>query len=608
MKTKVHIGQLTSARKGARNTGLIEDYGLIGNLRTAALVSREGSIDWLCLPHFDSPACFASLLGTEDHGRWQLRPVGRFKTRRRYRPGTAVLETDFETFDGIVRLTDCMIPETERADLVRCLEGLEGEVKMRMDLRIRLDYGSHQPSVRYGKNSIVAVGGPDMLHVYAPVPFYGNNERTRSEFKIRRGQHLNFVMNWHPSHEKEPPALKNPETVVRNATRWWAGWSKRSTYKGDWHEAMERSLITLKCLTFHPTGGIVAAPTTSLPEKLGGVRNWDYRFCWIRDATLTLNAFMGSGYLEEARAWREWLLRAVAGQPEGVRIMYGLFGERQLPELELPWLPGYEGSAPVRIGNRASTQHQLDIFGELMDSLHQAREGALEHKEESWGLQKALLQHLEAIWDQPDEGIWEVRGPKRHFTHSKVMAWVAFDRGVQAVERHGRSGPVRRWRALRDAIHDDVCKRGIYKKTGGFAQYYGANQTDASLLMIPLVGFLPANDPRMEATIRWIQKDLTSDGFVERYSTSKRYVDGLPPGEGTFLACSFWMVENLALLGRREEAVTLFERLLSIRNDLGLLAEEYEPRLGRALGNFPQAFSHLALVSAARRLSQARIH
>jgi GH15 family glucan-1,4-alpha-glucosidase len=582
---------------------LIEDYALIGNLRTAALVDRHGSIDWLCLPTFSSPACFAALLGSEENGRWQIRPRGRFKARRRYRPGTLVLETEFETSAGAVRLTDCMVHRAESADVIRVVEGVRGTVEMVMDLRIRLDYGSHQPWIRYYRDEIFAVGGPDLIHVYAPVKFTGDNGQSNARFRVKAGKKVTFTMNWHPSHEKEPQMLSNPNAVLKQTTLWWRKWTGKSQYRGEWREAVQRSLITLKALTYGPSGGIVAAPTTSLPEKVGGVRNWDYRYCWIRDASLTLQAFMSAGYVDEARAWRDWLLRAIAGEASEVRIMYGLSGERRLVEEELVQLPGYEKSSPVRIGNRAAHQHQLDIFGELFDSFHSAREQKLESTEESWAVQRNLLRHVEEVWENPDEGIWEIRGRKRHFTHSKVMAWVAFDRGVKAIEKFGRPGPLRRWRALRRKIHADVCRKGVHPTKGFFVQYYGSSQTDASLLMIPLVGFLPADDPRMRATVRRIERDLTSDGLILRYLTDRQNVDGLPAGEGAFLACSFWMVENLALQGRRAEAVALFERLLSLRNDLGLMSEQYDPHKRRALGNFPQAFSHLALVSAARRLS-----
>lgn len=581
----------------------IEDYALIGDCQTAALVGRDGSIDWLCLPRFDSPACFAALLGTPAHGRWLLAPAGEVRTvRRRYRDDTLVLETEYETPDGAVACVDCMPPRSTAPDLVRLVEGRRGRVPMRMELVIRLDYGSRVPWVRRVEDGVVAVAGPDALRLHTPVALRGEDLRTIAEFTVAEGQRVPFTLTWHDSHLPEPPP-RDPEEAVRATEGWWREWCGRCTYEGEWREAVVRSLITLKALTYALTGGLVAAVTTSLPEQLGGPRNWDYRYCWLRDATFMLYALLTGGYVEEARAWREWLLRAVAGAPSQARIMYGLAGERWLPELELSWLPGYEGAQPVRVGNAASDQFQLDVYGEVMDALHFARRAGLPPDESAWRLQRALVQFVESAWERPDESIWEVRGPRRHFTHSKVMAWVAVDRAVKAVERFGLDGPVERWRRIRDRMHADVCRHGFDADLNAFVQYYGAKDLDASLLMIPLVGFLPATDARVLGTVKAIQEKLMVDGFVQRYATSPA-LDGLPPGEGAFLACTFWLADNLALQGRSGEARDVFERLLGIRNDVGLLSEQYDPVARRLIGNFPQAFSHVGLINTARNLTR----
>jgi GH15 family glucan-1,4-alpha-glucosidase len=583
----------------------IEDYALIGDCQSGALVSRDGSIDWLCLPRFDSGACFAALLGTPEHGRWLLTPVAKpTAIRRRYREGTLVLETEYETEEGVVAVIDCMPPRSGSPDLVRVVEGRRGSVAMRMELIIRFDYGSIVPWVTKRPDGLSAIGGPDRLWLRTPAPLNNHDLVTHSELVVSAGDVVPFVLTWTPSVAQTPPEVTDPLQAIAATESWWREWSGRCQYRGEWSEAVQRSLITLKAMTYAPTGGMVAAITTSLPEHIGGVRNWDYRICWLRDATFTLYALMIAGYREEALAWREWLLRAIAGSPTQFNIMYGLAGERRLVELELPWLPGYEGSRPVRIGNAAYAQHQLDVYGEVLDAMHQCRRMQLEGDDlNSWALERALLGSLETEWKKPDEGIWEVRGPARHFTHSKVMAWVAFDRGVAAIERFGRTGPVERYRALRDEIHAEVCERGFDPELGAFVQSYGSKLLDASLLMMPLVGFLPATDPRIRGTIEAIERTLVHDGYVRRYETSPS-VDGLPEGEGTFLICSFWLVDCLVYLGRRDEARRLFDRLLAVRNDLGLFAEQYDPVAKRLLGNFPQAFSHVALVNAAYNLSK----
>ena len=585
----------------------IEDYGLVGDLQTAALISSDGSVDWLCFPHFDSGACFAGLLGTVDNGRWLLAPRGDcWSGGRRYREDTLILETDWETDGGSVRVIDFMPPRGEAPDIVRLVVGLSGEVGMNSELVIRFDYGSIVPWVRRLDDARIAVAGPDALCFRTPVESRGENLRTIADFTVREGDRVPFVLTWYPSNEFPPDAI-DPEVALDETEQFWREWTARCTYTGEWREAVLESLTVLKGLTFAPTGGIVAAPTTSLPELIGGVRNWDYRHCWLRDATLTLLAFLNAGYLEEAAAWRVWLLRAVAGDPADLQIMYGLAGERRLPELELPWLSGYEGSKPVRTGNAATEQLQLDVYGEVLDALHQGRVHELGVSREAWALQRRMLTYLEEIWKEPDEGIWEVRGPRRHFTHSKVMAWVAFDRGVQACERFGRNGPVDRWRKARAEIHAEVCRRGFDTELNSFTQFYGSKRLDASLLIIPLVGFLPGDDPRMIGTVAAIERDLVRDGFVQRYASDDEAasVDGLPPGEGVFLPCTFWLADNYALQGRLDEARALFERLLALRNELGLLAEEFDPLQRRQLGNYPQAFTHVALVNTAFNLSQA---
>jgi GH15 family glucan-1,4-alpha-glucosidase len=580
----------------------IEDYALIGDCFTAALVSREGSIDWLCLPRFDSAACFAALLGSPDHGRWLLAPDGPVRViRRRYREGTLVLETEYETDNGVVVVTDCMPVRVQAPDLVRVVEGKRGQVRMRMELVLRFDYGSIIPWVQRIDGGISAIAGPDRIVLITPVPLHGEGFTTVSEFTVTAGQREAFTLIWHPSHQ-EMPAPIDPWWAILGTEHWWRAWSNQCTYRGPWRDAVVRSLITLKALTYMPTGGIVAAPTTSLPEQLGGVRNWDYRYCWLRDATFTLLSLLKTGYLEEAHAWRNWLMRAIAGRPAETQIMYGLAGERRLPEFELAWLPGYEGSRPARIGNAASHQFQLDVYGEVIDALYTARTHGLEPLADAWSNGKALIEFVEKAWHLPDEGIWEVRGPRRHFTHSKVMAWVALDRAVKAVEHFGREGPTEQWKQARDAIHAQVCREGFNTELGSFVQSYGSKELDASLLMIPLVGFLPAKDPRVRGTVEAIERGLMIDGFVARYLTHES-VDGLPAGEATFLPCTFWLADNLHLLGREAEARKLFERLLGLCNDVGLISEEYDPRTGRLLGNFPQAFTHVGLVNTALNLS-----
>ena len=581
----------------------IEDYALIGDCETAGLVSRMGSIDWLCLPRFDSPACFAALLGTSDHGRWLLAPAETPRAvRRRYREGTLILETEFETTDGIVVVVDCMPVRDKVPNVCRVVEGRRGHVRMRMELTIRFDYGSFIPWVRHCEDGLTAVGGSNLIRLATPVRLHGEDLRTIAEFTIAAGEQVPFMLSWQPSHHVL--ALpQNPMRSVAETDQWWGEWSGRCAYQGPYRQAVVRSLITLKALTHQQTGGVLAAATTSLPEKVGGVRNWDYRFCWLRDATFTLYALMLGGYTKEAHDWRRWLVRAVAGAPSQAQMIYGVAGERLLPEWEVGWLPGFAGSKPVRVGNAAHTQFQLDVYGEMMDALHLARRQGLPPDENAWDVQRQLVEHVESAWKEPDEGIWEVRGPRRHFTHSKVMAWVALDRAVKAVERFQLEGPVERWRQVRAVIHEDVCRRGFDRDLDAFVQSYGDRRLDASLLMIPLVGFLSPDDPRVRGTVRAIEQHLSTDGFVARYTT-KPEVDGLPPGEGAFLPCTFWLADNLALQGRYENARMLFDRLLAVRNDVGLLAEEYEPRTGNLLGNFPQAMSHMALINTAANLTK----
>jgi GH15 family glucan-1,4-alpha-glucosidase len=582
----------------------IEDYALIGDCHSAALVGRDGSIDWLCWPRFDSAACFAALLGTAQNGRWRIAPAGsELAARRRYRGDTLILETDFETPEGAVTLVDFMPARDEYCNLVRLVLGRHGRVKMAMEFIVRFDYGTSVPWVTRLEdgNALRAIAGPDMVILRAGVPMHGKDLTTVAQFEVAAGERVAFVLTHCPSHLPVPGKL-DAERAFRDTETFWQQWCEKCTVTGEWVPQVHRSLMTLKALTYAPTGGLVAAATTSLPEHLGGVRNWDYRFCWLRDATLTLLAMMNAGFYDEAVAWRDWLVRAIAGSPEQLQIMYGLAGERRIPEMTLDWLPGYEKSSPVRIGNAAADQLQLDVYGEVMDALHQARKLDLPHNPAAWDLQCALLKHLETCWQEPDEGLWEVRGARRYFTHSKVMCWVAFDRAIKAVETFNRSGPLEHWRAVRERIHADVCANAWNQKRGTFVQSYGSDELDASLLLIPITGFLPAADPRVRATIEAIQRDLTEDGFVLRYRTHPD-IDGLPPGEGVFLACSFWLADCLIMLGQRDEARALFERLCRLANDVGLLAEEYDPRSGRQLGNFPQAFSHVALVNTAMNLS-----
>ena len=583
----------------------IEDYALIGDCETAALVSRAGSIDWLCWPRFDSGACFAALLGAPEHGRWLVEAAEpQPRITRRYRRNTLILETLIETSDGAVTVIDFMPPRGRNSDVVRLVRGERGRVRMRTELVLRFDYGHTIPWVNHlPDGTFRAIAGPDMVLLHTPVHVHGEKLRTVGEFDVAAGTTVPFVLTHGFSHLPPPNAI-DPESSLASTEAFWTEWAGRSESSSAYAEAVTRSLITLKALTYAPTGGIVAAPTTSLPEQLGGSRNWDYRFCWLRDATLTLLALMNAGYYDEAQSWREWLLRAAAGAPSQLQIMYGLAGERRLTEYEVPWLPGYESSRPVRIGNAAHGQLQLDIFGEVLDALHQGRRGGLEQRQAEWAFQCALLEHLETVWDHPDEGIWEVRGGRRHFTYSKVMAWVALDRGIRAAEAFGFNGAIARWRAVRRAIHDDVCTRGFDAQMGSFVQSYGSKELDASLLLLPTTGFLPPTDPRIRGTIAAIERHLLVDGLVLRYNSATTE-DGLPAGEGAFLACSFWLADAYALLGRVDDAQRLFERLLALRNDLGLLAEEYDTRVQRLVGNFPQAFSHIALVNTAHNLASA---
>ncbi|MGN8025563.1 glycoside hydrolase family 15 protein [Microbacterium sp. 22242] len=574
----------------------IEDYALIGDLHTGAMVSVTGSVDWLCLPRFDSAACFAAMLGDESAGRWRIAPRGAERcTRRRYRGDTLILETEWDGPDGEVRVTDFMPVRDHAADLVRIVEGVSGEVPMEMDLALRFDYGHVVPWVTATDGGAHAVAGPDAVLVTSDVPMRGQDLRTVADFTIRAGERVSVVLTWFPSHERQPvPA--DPDEALRQTESFWTRWSAQSTAYGPHRDAIQRSLITLKALTYEPTGGIVAAPTTSLPEQPQGPRNWDYRFCWLRDATLALQSLITAGYIDEAKAWRDWLLRAVAGNPAQLRIMYGLDGRRRLPEETLDWLPGFDGATPVRIGNAASDQLQLDVWGELLDGLALTR-GTIGAGDDAWAVQRALLQHLGEIWDQPDNGLWEMRGPRRHFTHSKVMCWVAVDRMVKSARQDKLSGSVRTWERLRARIRRDILEHGYNASMNSFVQCYGSKQLDASLLLIPRVGFLPPDDRRVLGTIEAIQRDLTEDGLVLRYRPEKSD-DGLPGTEGVFLACSFWLVDALIGAGRRDEAEELFTRLLALQNDVGLLSEEWDVRGARQLGNMPQAFSHFALVRA----------
>ncbi|WP_184503122.1 glycoside hydrolase family 15 protein [Streptomyces botrytidirepellens] len=590
--------------------GRIEDYALIGDMQTAALVCKDGTVDWLCLPRFDSHAVFAGLLGTEEHGFWRLGPAHAgseppVADRRRYRGDSLVLESEWDTPRGTVRVIDFMPPRDGAPQLVRIVEGVSGRVPVRSSLRMRFSYGWVVPWVHRVDSRTVAVAGPDSVWLDTEVDTFGKDLTTYSDFTVAPGERIAFTISWQPSH-KEPPALPEPEGALEATEAFWREWVEHCTYHGPYRDAVVRSLITLKALTYAPTGGIVAAPTTSLPEDIGGVRNWDYRFTWLRDAAITLSSLLRTGYREEARAWREWLLRAVAGDPENLQIMYGIAGERELSEAELTWLPGYENSQPVRVGNGAAGQLQLDVYGEVTEALHLAHMTGLARNDYASVLQLKLIRYLEEHWDEPDEGIWEVRGPRRHFVHSKVMAWVAVDRTVKLIESGDVDGPLDRWRDLRDEIHRDVCEKGYDAERNTFTQSYGSKELDASLLLIPQMGFLPPDDKRVIGTIEAIQRELsTSDGFVMRYPTAGEDagVDGLEGDEGAFLACSFWLADDLAMIGRVDEARRLFEKLLALRNDLGLLAEEWDAHLQRQVGNFPQAFSHVPLIDTALRLT-----
>ena len=586
----------------------IEDYAFLSDTQTGALVSRDGCVDWLCFPRFDSGACFASLLGTRDNGHWRFWPKEKIdRTNRRYRGETLILETEIETKSGAVRLIDFMPPRGENPDLIRIVEGIRGEVAMQMELIIRFDYGRTIPWVRTAHGGLEAIAGPNGLILRTPVKTRGKDLTTVAEFTVKKGDRVPFVLTWFASHAKPPRAI-HADHALRDTERYWKKWANRCHRKTPWDDAVVRSLVTLKGLTYAPTGGIVAAATTSLPEEIGGVRNWDYRYCWLRDATFLLLGLMRLGFVDEARSWREWLLRAIAGSASQMQIMYGVDGERRLEEYEIPWLSGYEKSKPVRVGNAASEQFQLDVFGEVLDAMYQTHRSGIETDDAEWRLLVQLMKFLESNWGKPDNGIWEVRGGRRHFTHSKMMAWLAFDRAVKLVETCNCAAGenLERWQKIRDEIHTEVCQRGYNIDKKAFTQFYGTDALDASLLMMPLIGFLPATDERVRNTIEVIQRELLHDGFVLRYRPEEESVDGLPGREGVFLPCSFWLVDCLYLIGRKKDARELFERLLNVRNDLGLLAEEYDPKSKRQLGNFPQAFSHVALVNAALFLSGVR--
>jgi GH15 family glucan-1,4-alpha-glucosidase len=587
----------------------IEDYGLIGNMLSAALVGRDGSIDWLCLPRFDSAACFAALLGDSSNGRWLIAPAAGAATTRRYLEGTAVLETCFTTDDGAATVTDFMplSEDDDKVDLVRIVRGIRGSVRMHMELVLRFNYGQAVPWVRRRDYGLTAVAGPDALELHTDVTLVGRDLRTFADFAVQAGETVPFTLSYHRSH-KAPHFVPDRLESLERTVEWWREWSSHCRFvcdKPEWSDAVRRSLITLKLLTFDPTGGIVAAPTTSLPERIGGSRNWDYRFCWIRDSTFTLYALLNAGYREEAAAWRRWLLRAAAGSPEQLHIMYGIAGERWLPEIEVPWLPGYEASKPVRIGNKAVEQRQLDVYGEVMDVMHAGREASLSPLDEAWKVQTSLLRHVEQVWREPDQGIWEVRGPARAFTHSRLMCWVAFDRGLKSCEHFDYEGSIDRWKRVREEIHRDICEHGYDRERNTFVQHYGGRALDASVLLIPQTGFLPADDPRFRGTVEAIERELLHEGFVRRYSTDE-VDDGVGGDEGAFLACSFWLADAYAMLGRLDDAAALFERLLAVRNDLGLMAEEYDPVARRLLGNFPQGFSHIGLINTAFNLVNAR--
>ncbi|MGE0767016.1 MAG: glycoside hydrolase family 15 protein [Hyphomicrobiaceae bacterium] len=588
----------------------IEDYAVVGNMISAALISRDGSIDWLCLPRFDSAAAFASLLGTRENGHWSMQPADPFRTSRKYVSDTAVLETRFETDEGVVTVTDFMpfTDDEEKVDLVRIVRGVSGSVRMKTELVLRFNYGQAMPWVRRRDYGLSAVAGPDAVELHTSVPFRGHAMTSVAEFVVREGEAVPFTLSYHPSH-KVPHFIRDSSEILDQTVSWWREWSKHCRFKSDnerWCEAVKRSLITLKLLVYRPTGGIIAAPTTSLPETIGGVRNWDYRYCWLRDSALTFYALLNAGYREEAVAWRTWLLRTVAGHPQQLQIMYGMAGERWLPEFEVPWLAGYENSRPVRVGNDAMQQVQHDVYGELMETLHAAREAKLSSSGDAWKVQRVMLDHLQATWRKPDQGIWEVRGPARHFTHSRLMTWVAFDRAIKSVEHFGLEGDVDEWRATREAIREDILARGYDARRNTFVQHYGGDAVDASLLLIPQVGFLPPDDPRFVGTIAQIERELMPDGVVLRYATHL-VDDGVGGKEGAFLACSFWLADAYIMSGRGEAARDLFEQLLSYRNDVGLLAEEYDPVAGRLVGNFPQAFSHIGLVNTAFNLARPTV-
>jgi len=588
-------------------TSRIEDYAMIGDLGSAALVGRDGSIDWLCWPRFDSDACFAGLLGTPDNGRWLIAPQGEIvRVTRRYRPKTLILETRFETKEGAATLIDFMPPREQHSHLIRIVKGERGRVPFHSEFVLRFAYGAIVPWVTRIEDGVAlrGIAGPDMAVLRSPAQQRGENLKTVSDFTVAPGDEVPFTLSFARSHQEPPPPVDVDKCLTRTE-KFWTTWAGRNKIEGPWDEAVMRSLIVLKALTYAPTGGMAAAPTTSLPEFIGGTRNWDYRFCWLRDATLTLLALMNAGYYDEANMWREWLLRAAAGSPRQIQIMYGLRGERRLTEWEVSWLPGYEDSKPVRIGNAAHNQLQLDIFGEVMDALHQARQGGLGAHEAGWAMQRQFLLHLARIWKEPDEGLWEVRSGREHFTHSKAMAWLAFDRAVRSAEMFKLPGPVEEWRTLRDQIHADVCAHGFDDELGSFVRSYGSKELDASLLLLPAIGFLPPNDPRIVSTINAIESRLMVKGLVLRYDSATAS-DGLPAGEGVFLACSFWLADAYLMLGRRDDALRLFNYLLSLRNDVGLLSEQYEPRTGRLVGNFPQAFSHLALVNTASNLAHSQ--
>lgn len=584
----------------------IEDYALLGDLHTAALLSRDGSIDWLCLPRFDSPACFAALLHDESAGYWRIAPAGGGPAaRREYRGDTLIVDSEWDTPTGTVRVTDFMPPRGKAADLIRIVEGVSGRVSMRLDLVIRFDYGHVVPWVRRSDYGLIAVAGPDTVCLTSPVNVRGDHYSTVAEFEVAAGETVPFVLTHTPSHLLPETVRCEAAQALGKTETFWRNWISHCSYTGEWESAVRRAVITLKALTYAPTGGIVAAATTSLPEALGGVRNWDYRYCWLRDATFTLQALLGTGYVTEAKAWREWLVRAVAGDPAKLQIMYSLDGTRRLPEQTLDWLSGYAGSVPVRTGNGAAGQFQLDVWGEVLDGLNLVLDAGVECADTAWDIQRALLDFLEGNWDKPDASLWEVRGPQRHFVHSKVMAWAGVDRAVHAVEVHGRDGPADRWRALADAIHADVCAHGFDADRGTFTQSYGSAGLDSALLLIPRVGFLPWDDPRVVGTVDAVQRELSADGFLKRYATAEGAVDGLPGTEGAFLVCTFWLADALHGIGRCDEARALFERLLGLRNDVGLLSEEYDTATGRQVGNTPQAFSMVGLVNTARQLGGA---